>query len=274
MRRAALTPLLLWLVGVASCGAPGASRATGAIAEAVEASLARGTERFDHEDWTRLLAGGTRDGLVDYRYMREHRADLERYVERIAAARIDRLAAAHLEALLINAYNAYTLRSILEHPGVGSIREIDGVWKKRRHRVGGFDVTLDEIEHHILRPFFKDPRIHSVVNCASRSCAPLPPWGIDGDRIDSQLEERTVQFLHDRRNARVEDGKLILSKYFDWYRDDYVGEGWRGAAPTISAYVARYAMDEVAAFIDRHQGRPPITFAEYDWSLNAAAPPP
>jgi Protein of unknown function, DUF547 len=202
--------------------------------------------------------------------MREHRAELQRYLARVADARLDRLAAAHLEALLVNAYNALTVQSILEHPDVKSIRDIDGVWTEALHRVGGFEVSLDDIEHRLLRPFFKDPRLHAVLNCASRSCAPLPGEAMDGERLDAQLEGRMRAFLANPRNARVEAGKLRLSKYFDWYGEDFTASGWKGSAPTIAAYVARYAPAEIGAFIQGQKGRPPIAFEEYDWSLNEA----
>jgi uncharacterized protein DUF547 len=160
--------------------------------------------------------------------------------------------------------------SVLDHPRVASIRDIPGVWTERRHRVGGFDLTLDEIEHRILRPFFKDPRIHFALNCASRSCAPLPAWAYDGDRLEAQLEERARAFLADKRNVRVEGSNLLLSRYFDWYGSDFTAAGWRGTAPSIADYVARHAAPDVARFIDKHAGKPPIGFRDYDWSLNAA----
>jgi len=257
----------------AACGAPSAERATGDVARAVETALAGGTERFDHAGWRTLLAGGTKDGLVDYRFMQEHRSELEAYLRSVAGSRLDRLAPGHLEALLINAYNACTVGSILDHPDVSSIRDIPGVWTKIRHRVGGFDLTLDEIEHRILRPYFRDPRLHFALNCASRSCAPLPPWAYDGDRIDAQLEERARSFLSDPRNVRVEGSKLLVSRYFDWYGSDFTAKGWKGSESSVAATIARYAAPDVKAFIDRHSGKPPIGFLDYDWSLNAAVPP-
>jgi hypothetical protein len=256
-----------------ACGAPPAERATGDVARALETSLAGGTERFDHAGWGALLARGTKDGLVDYRFMQEHRGDLEAYLRSLAESRLDRLAPGHLEALLINAYNACTVRSILDHPDVSSIRDIPGVWTKVRHRVGGFDLTLDEIEHRILRPYFRDPRLHFALNCASRSCAPLPTWAYDGDRIDAQLEERARSFLSDPKNVRVEGSKLLVSKYFDWYGSDFTAKGWKGSENSVAACIARYAAPDVRAFIDRHSGKPPIGFLDYDWSLNAAVRP-
>jgi len=267
-----------------ACGAPRAVRASGDIGRAVESSLASGTATFEHGTWDRLLAAGTRDGLVDYGVMAARRADLDRYLDRVAAAPLDRLAPAHLEALLINAYNALTVRSILDRPGVTSIRDIDGVWSAARHKVGGFDVTLDDLEHRLLRPFFKDPRIHFAVNCASRSCPPLPPWAMNGERVDAQLDELTRKFLVDPRNVRLDradraggaaetaGGVLKLSKIFDWYGGDFTAAGWRGAAPTVAAFVTRYAPPAVQALVDANDGKPPIEFLEYDWSLNRAAP--
>ncbi len=256
-----------------ACSAPASVPARGPVAEAVRASLEAGEERFDHAAWDRLLAGGTRDGLVDYRFFQRRRGELDGYLERVAAADLARLAPDELKALLINAYNALTVRAILEHPTVSSIREIDGVWTGTRHTVGGHPLTLDEIEHSLLRPFFKDPRIHFAVNCASLSCAPLPGWAYHGAGLEEQLEERSRAFLSDPRQVRVESGILLLSRYFDWYGGDFTAEGWSPRAGSIPAFVARYTREEVASFIADAGGSPPLAFLDYDWSLNAAVLP-
>ena len=261
------------VVLLAGCGGPAAKRAGGEIAGKIESSFAGGTDRFYHAEWNRLLADGTRDGLVDYGFMQEHRDELETYLSRISEVSLERLAPPHLEALLINAYNAYTMQSILDHPHVSSIREISGVWTRRKHEVGGFGLTLDDIQHQLLRPFFKDPRIHFVVNCASHSCAPLTPWAVDGETIDGRLDELARAFLRSPRNVRLEEGTLHLSRFFDWYADDFTNEGWPGAAASVGDYVARYAPEEIAQAIRDAEGGLPIAFIEYDWSLNAATAP-
>lgn len=277
MHRKLLAPIvaLAGLAGTAAlaCGAPSSQPASGPVAEDVRAALASGRQGFDHADWDRLLAEGTRDGLVDYPHFRRHRAELDAYLDRIAEAELAALAPEELKALLSNAYNALTIRTILEHPGVSSIREIDGVFTGITHEVGGHRLTLDNIEHNLLRPFFRDPRIHFVLNCAALSCAPLPGWAFEGERLEEQLEERTRSFLTDPANVRVADGTLELSRYFDWYGEDFTAEGWEPRAETIPAFVARYADPEVRAFIRRHDGSPPVRFLDYDWSLNAAVPP-
>jgi hypothetical protein len=264
---------VLAAVLASGCGAPPARAAKGQVAKAIEASLASGKAVFTHHEWDRLLRDATRGGLADYRMLRDRRGELDAYLGRVAEAPLDRLAPGELKALLINAYNACTVRSILDHPGVGSIREIPGVWTTNTHTVGGFLLTLDEIEHRVLRPFFRDPRIHFAVNCASLSCAPLVPQAYTGAAIEEQLEERANVFLRDPRNARVEAGALLLSRYFEWYGDDFTASGWKGAAPTVARYVARHATEEIASFVERHKDRPPVRFLEYDWSLNEAPPP-
>lgn len=269
--RAAMLPLAVSLpLLAASCGAPPSEPIQGPVSEAVGRAIEQGQESFDHSVWDRLLAEGTQDGLVDYRYFQDNRDQLDAYLDRIANARLDSLAPEALHALLINAYNALTVRAILDHPHVSSIREIDGVWTELTHTVGGYELTLDEIEHNIIRPFFKDPRIHFAANCASLSCAPLPPWAFTGEHLDEQLEERTRAFLTDPDNVRVDDGTLYLSRYFDWYGDDFTAPGWSPRAETIPEFVARYARPEVAEAIQTHVH---IRFLKYDWSLNAAVRP-
>ncbi|HVR28415.1 MAG TPA: DUF547 domain-containing protein [Thermoanaerobaculia bacterium] len=270
---AASVVLLASVPTFAACSAPRSRAATGPIAQQVEAAITSGTESFDHAEWDRLLAGGIDDrGFVDYAFFQDHRADLDRYLAAIAEVELSTLAPDHLLALLLNAYNALTIASILDHPTVPSIREIDGVWNSRRHPVGGFQLTLDEIEHTVVRPLFRDPRIHFAVNCASASCAPLPRWAFDGDQLDRQLEERTRQFLSDPSNVRIEGSTVLLSSYFDWYGGDFVAAGWEPRADTVLEFVAAYAAADVAA---RLRSAEPLQtrYLEYDWSLNAAVPP-
>jgi hypothetical protein len=258
------------LAAFAAC-APSARPQGGEIGAAIERALASGRARFGHAAWDRLLSEGTRAGLVDYGYFATRRADLDAYLDTLAGADLGALAPGQLLALLINAYNAHTVRSILDRPGVATIRDIPGVWTETRHRVGGFDLTLDQIEHRLLRPYFKDPRVHFAINCASRSCAPLPGWAFDGDRIEAQLDERRRAFLADPRNVRVEAGRLRVSRYFDWYGDDFVAPGWVGSAASAAAYIRQAAAPDVSAFIDLHGGAPAIEFLEYDWSLNSVS---
>lgn len=262
-------------LGLAASCAPRAEPAKGPIGEQVQAAIAAGTESFDHSSFDALLADGVRDGLVDYEVFAQRREQLQSYLDDVAAADLETLHRDHLMALLINAYNAYTIESILDHPGVASIKEIDGVWDTRTHRVGGSEVTLDNLEHNLLRPYFKDPRIHVAVNCASMSCAPLPTWAFDGNQLEAQLDEWTRAFFSNPSYLTVaEDGSTLrVSRLLDWYGADFTAEGWAPRADTLAGFLHQYAPPEVVAVIDAEDGDPDITFFDYDWSLNRAAPP-
>ncbi|MFV1987454.1 MAG: VTT domain-containing protein [Gemmatimonadota bacterium] len=265
--------IALLTVALAGCGAPASERATGGLAADVERSLTSGDATFDHSTWDSLLSGGTRDGYVDYAYMGSRASDLASYRAALASADLGSLAPRELEALLMNAYNALTVQSILDHPSAKSIRDIGGVWSERIWEVGGHSVTLDNVEHNLLRPFFRDPRIHFAVNCASRSCAPLPTWAFDGAQLEAQLEELTRAFLRDPANVRVDGSTLRVSPYFDWYGEDFVAAGWKPRAESIAEFIAVYATEEVQSAISADPGID-IEFNDYDWTLNMLTPPP
>lgn len=268
----ALSCALLWtlVVAAASCGAPQSVPAEGPVADQITESLESGSESFAHDEWDRLLAEGTADGLVDYEYMQAHRRELDAYLDRVARANLASLDKDHLMALLMNAYNALTVRSVLDAWPVDSIRDIDGVWTEVKHTVGGQELTLDEIEHNLLRPFWKDPRIHFGVNCASMSCAPLPTWAFTGDEVDAQLDERTRAFLESTDNVQVDGDALVVSKYFEWYGGDFTEDGWEPRADSIPAFLAEYSRAEVTDFIEQRGDDVSLRFLEYDWALNEA----
>jgi hypothetical protein len=253
---------VLFIVVTLGCS-PKAQPVDGPVADQVVAAIASGTERFDHSTWDSLLAEGTKDGLVDYRFFERNRPRLDQYLADIAAAELSTLEGDQLMALLINAYNAYTVQSILDHPGITSIRDIDGVWDTRSHDVGGHQLTLDNIEHNILRPIFKDPRIHVAVNCASQSCAPLPPWAFAGEELEQQLDDWTRSFFNNDKYTRIEGDKLMLSKLLDWYGDDFLLPEADPRADSLIAFVALYN-DEVASRQDSLE----VEFLDYDWGLN------
>lgn len=259
--------LIAVLTAWSGCIVPRADPASGALGAAIERALTSGTATFDHSVWGGLLHEGTEGGLVDYKIMQSRRQELDAYVESVAQVQLDRLERNELKALLINAYNAFTVVAILNNSDVASIRDIEGVWTKLTWDVGGFPVTLDNIEHNLLRPFFKDPRIHFVVNCASHSCAPLPRWAYTGDRLDNQLEERSQAFLSDSRNVELDRGMLRISRYFDWYGDDFTSLDWEPRAESIPEFITRYTSAEIQAAI-KDDPEIPFVFTDYDWSLN------
>ena len=270
--------LLALLPGLCSC-APKAVEIRGEAAEAIRRGIASGRGSFDHAAFTRVLSRHSRDmgRRFDYDGLRDHPEDLAAYLKSIEGADLPLLSRDELLALLINAYNAFTIDSILGtyqgSPGrpVASIRDIPEVFSRKTHVVGGYELSLDDLEHGLIRPLFKDPRIHFVVNCASVSCAPLPPEALGGARLDSQLESAVRGALSSPDYLRLEDGRLKVTKLLDWYGGDFVTEGFRGAEKSLPRYLRKYAAEEVVRFIDAAGGDPPFGFLDYDWALNRAA---
>lgn len=269
MKQALRLAALLLALWIPAC-APDASSDPGRLGSAVATAIESGTRHFDNSNFNKILSSSVKGGLVDYRTLARERAALDDYLEAVAAAPLSQLAKNDAFALLINAYNALTLREILDHPGVTSIREIPDVWKRADHRVGGFACSLDQLEHNVLRPLFRDARVHFAINCASRSCAPLAPYAFSGAELERQLDERRSAFIKDPAQVRAENGVLKLSSYFDWFRADFTTPGWRDAAPSVIAYIRPFATPAVQALIDT---KPQLKILPYDWSLNALEPP-
>ena len=159
-------------------------------------------------------------------------------------------------AFLINAYNAFTVELILANYPVKSIKDIgndlfSNRWKKKFFTLFGQDAALDQIEHEMLRRkgAYNEPRVHFALNCASVGCPMLREEAYVAGRLEAQLEDQTRRFLSDTSRNRFRDGKLEVSKIFDWYKEDF--------APR-EKFFARYFPD----------GAAPITFLDYDWTLN------
>jgi hypothetical protein len=232
-----------------------------------------------------LLGRVVRDAGVDYQAIVADRAALDRAVAELAGvpAEAERgWEARDRMAFWINAYNAFTLRAIVDHYPIrgsalslsprNSIRQIDGVWTTLKWRAAGRDVTLDQIEHGILRPEFGDARVHMAVNCASKSCPPLRGEPYAGADLDRQLDDAARRYLASPAGASVAGNQLLVSMIFEWYGDDFVkhyAEAHAGTGPAkdraIRGFVERYGPPAAAAAAQRGA---PIRFLDYDWSLN------
>lgn len=224
--------------------------------------------RFNHDTWTAVLQRFVNDrGLVDYAALAENPGELDAYIQQLAAADFDALGRDEKLAMLINAYNAFTLRLILDHYPVESIRDIpsDERWKGRTWRVGNHNWTLYEIEHEVIRPCFIEPRIHFALNCAAWSCPPLPRRAFTGEDIDAQLDRQTERCHRDPRLLRLhEQGlRVELSRLYVWYRGDFTQ-----VADSPLTFAGRHR-EALRRWFDEH-GRTAIDVAylPYDWSLN------
>jgi hypothetical protein len=260
--------------------APRAVALQGQAAEAVRKGIESGKVTFDHSRFSRVLETFNREmgTRFDYAGLKAHPEDLNAYLEAVGQVDLSSLSRDELLALLINAYNAATIESVLEsmdaaHPsGVSSIRDIPEVFTRKTHTIGGYLLSLDNLEHGLIRPLFKDPRAHFVVNCASISCAPLPPQALTGTSLASQLEDAARRTLSSPEYVRVEGDRLLVTKLLDWFSADFTTQGFQGAEKSLPRYLRKYASEEVARFLDEAGEDPPLVFMDYDWSLNRATP--
>ena len=258
------------------CGAPRASPIAGDISSVLERAIADGTGSFDHSAWDELLLAYAQDGgrRFDYAGLKQDEEKFEAYLSRLASADLGSLAADEIQTLFLNAYNAHIVRDIFEHViedgsyTIASIRDIPDVFKRETHVVGGFELSLDNMEHNILRPIFKDPRVHFAINCASSSCPPLPVRAFEAARLDEQLDEVTRATLENPDYISVEEGALLATKIMEWYGGDFVNPAFEGSEKTLQAYIAKYASEEVASFIKEKGGNLTVRFRNYNWALN------
>lgn len=221
---------------------------------------------FDHSVFDALLSDHVDDeGWVDYQGLAREQSRLDRYLRRIAEVDFEALGRDEKLALLINAYNAFTLRLILDHYPLDSIKDIpaDERWTGRTWNIGGRELTLEQIEHEELRAKFVEPRIHFAINCASIGCPPLRPRAYVGSEIDAQLEEQARAIHRRSRWFRFDQDRDVvrLTQVYQWYRSDFVQ-----VAGSILEYARRFA-PELDRRLDR-PGKPKVRWLDYDWSLN------
>ena len=204
-------------------------------------------------------------GLVDYAGLSKNAEDLDRYIESLAAAPLDSLGRDESLALLINAYNAFTLRLILDYYPIKSIRDIpEGKrWKHGRWRLAGKTLSLDQIEHEQIRPTFSEPRIHFALVCAAVDCPPLRKEAYTAAKLEAQLEAQTSYVhTHERWLRHDRDtGVLHLTSLYDWYGNDF-----EQSAGSVLDFVARYVPSVKAAMDAKRPLK--IKWLDYDWSLN------
>ena len=267
----------LGAAGIAAfCTAPGPAQAAGQITMVSSAANESALDVADAR-WTELLRAYTRagqDGIVrvDYSaFKASGRAELERYLASLQAIDAATLPRDGQIAYWINLYNAKTIDIVLAHYPVGSIRDIDlggsvlsaftgGPWAAKVLRVSGQDLSLDDIEHQILRPTAKDPRIHYALNCASIGCPSLGRSAYTATALDNALDAAARAFVNHPRGATIRGGRLTLSSIYDWFAEDFGGAD-AGVLRHLKAY-AEPGLNGLLANVTTIAGY------GYDWSLN------
>ena len=253
------------------------------------ATPAADAQAFDHSHaaWTALLKKhvvvlqGGRASQVRYAGVAQDQAALKAYLASLSAvsqAAFDAMSKPQQMAFLINAYNAFTVELILtRYPKLASIKDLGSFlsspWKPKIVPLLGSMHSLDNIEHDMLRARgrYDEPRVHFAVNCASIGCPALREEAFTPDKLEAQLEEQTQRFMSDRSRNRwnAADGKLEVSKIFDWFGEDF-RSGFKGIT-SAGVFYAKYAAQLADAPAERERvrsGTAPVSYLEYDWKLN------
>lgn len=248
--------------------------------------------QFDHQPFDEILQKYVSDGRVNYRALREDRSRLETYLksmEQVAPADFEQWTREEKMAFWINGYNAITIEGILRNYPIhygnmvnrlrfpkNSIRQIGGFWKTVFVKPLGKSLTLNDIEHEILRKKFKDPRVHFVLVCASVGCPKLQNHAFFAENLAQQLEQAARNFVNSPQNVQLNRQKnvLYLSSIFEWYKGDFTfsgahearftgyGKNWYG----VLEFLFRYLPETERQFILTQ--KPDIKTLDYDWTLN------
>lgn len=235
------------------------------------------SETVDHSAWDQLLKSYVKpgkDGLnrVDYAGFRSAgQGELKLYIDRLQKLDPQTLDRAEQFALLANLYNAKTIDIVLDKYPVKSIKSISlgggllasftgGPWKAKVLQLRGVALSLDDIEHGILRPVFQDPRVHYAVNCASVGCPNLQAEAFTGATLGAQLDAGARAYINHARGVSVTSGGVMVSSIYNWFKTDF-GDSDAG----VLSHLRKYANPELATKLGATRE---LSGHQYDWSLN------
>ncbi|MDG1277673.1 MAG: DUF547 domain-containing protein [Algoriphagus sp.] len=226
-----------------------------------------GTIPPNHQTWDQLLkAHVSPTGIVDYKGFIKDKAKLDAYLKTISENAPDRKTWSKNEQLAywINAYNAFTVKLIVDNYPVKSIRDlgsalkipmIKDVWHYKFFKIGGQESSLDEIEHSILRKEFEEPRIHFAINCASVSCPPLLNEAFTAAKMESQLDRVAKTFVNDKSRNKISANAVEISSIFSWFKGDFTKNG------SIIDFLNKYSTLKI-------NSNAKVSHLDYNWNLN------
>jgi hypothetical protein len=247
---------------------------------------------FNYDDYAAVLKANINDkGMVNYKQLKANRAKLDTFVRELSGldpATYAKWNSRDKIAFWINAYNGLTLKAIIDNYPIkssffrsriypkNSIRQISGVWDKKKFKVIGTERTLEQIEHEILRKQFKEPGIHVSLVCAAMGCPPLRNEPYVGNRLQEQFDDQAHRFLANQKKFQIDrkDAKVLLSPIFKWFASDFVNKY------ALKKNLGRHDKEEsavlnfIASYLDKEQkdyvlsGEFKIKYLGYDWALN------
>ena len=218
-------------------------------------------DAVDHAPFDAILKSAVKGELIDYNQVKErHLLQLSAYLEALARTDPSTLSRNEQLAFYINLYNATMIRAVVDRlkPNYTPAENDYKIFKDPLVRLGGKAASLDHLEHQIIRPTFKDPRIHVALVCGARSCPPILPRAYKADDLDAVLDQNMRNFLNDKFRNPIDPAArtLKLSRLFDWYADDF------GGKQGVPAYVSKYTGKD-------HRNWK-VEFVDYSWDLNIA----
>ena len=199
----------------------------------------------------------------------DDRNALKRYLDLMQTLPISRYNRYEQKAYWINLYNALTVHVILSHYPVESIRDINispgwfsrGPWGAKLLAIEGEKISLDDIEHRILRPIWKDNRVHYAVNCASIGCPNLLPVSYTGQNLELLLDRGAREYVNHSRGVKFKNGQLQVSSIYIWFQEDFAG-----SEEGVLSHLRQNASGSLAEALESYSGD---LEHDYDWSLNA-----
>ncbi|MCB1667952.1 MAG: DUF547 domain-containing protein [Pseudomonadales bacterium] len=229
-------------------------------------------KQINHSDWNdilkRYLVTNDPSGINRFRYGEVSNADskkLDRYIKKLSKTDPRQYNRREQKAYWLNLYNALTVQLVVKHYPIDSITEIGGLlsrgpWDKTLVKVEGKELSLNDIEHRILRPIWKDHKIHFGLNCASVSCPNLQPVAFSGANVRSLLKSAGKEYINHPRGVHLKKGEMKVSSLFNWYSKDFAKD-----KKAMMKMFAHYADDRLALYLLGFNGK--IKY-DYDWSLN------
>jgi len=219
----------------------------------------------DNSIYADLLDRFVRDGRVNYRGFQSEEKRLDEYLDVLGQIDPSTLTEEEQFAFYVNVYNAWTIKLVLSgYPGITSIKDLGSIfkspWKKKIVRLADGVYTLDNIEHDILRPRFKDPRVHFAVNCASLSCPVLRSEPYSGRSLNRQLNDATRRFINNPERNYLQGSTFHASKIFKWFSEDFNDDP--------IAFIQKFADPPLKQNLLSAGDKVTIRYLEYDWSLN------
>lgn len=228
--------------------------------------LTAGKDTGLHKTWDTLLQKYVKNGFVNYKGFARDVKLLDGYLEKLDKTEVSSFSREEKLAFWINAYNAFTVKLILNHYPVKSIRKISRPWSRRIWKAAGKTLSLDDIEHKILRKELREPRIHFAIVCASIGCPDLQAFAFTGDGVNEQLDRAATGFFSSRKHFYFElDGDkvtIFISKIFSWFGGDF-GDKKEQRVDFILRFLAKPDAEKI-----KKAASVKMKYLGYDWNLN------